>query len=89
LGQQVHRDCSPQLGSIIAKEHRGQNGFPDIHLNIQLRQHGNARVILIGLVANTCIEATGRYVVELNFHATLVKGATAVSSPTGYTPRTR
>jgi nicotinamidase-related amidase len=52
-------------------------------------QQSHARVILIGLVANTCIEATGRYVVELNFHVTLVKGATAVSSPTGCAPRTR
>jgi nicotinamidase-related amidase len=89
LGQQVHRDCSPQLGSIIAKEHRGQNGFPDIHLNIQLRQHGIARVVLIGLVTNTCIEGTGRYAVELNFHVTLVKGAIAVSNPNACTPHTR
>lgn len=28
-------------------------------------KHGIERVILIGLIANTCIESTGRYAMEL------------------------
>jgi nicotinamidase-related amidase len=32
---------------------------------------------MIGLVANTCIEATGRIGMELGYHVTLVRDATA------------
>jgi nicotinamidase-related amidase len=35
-------------------------------------------VILIGLVANTCIESTGRFAMELGYHVTLVKDAAAI-----------
>jgi nicotinamidase-related amidase len=34
-------------------------------------------VIAIGLLANTCIESTCRFAMELGFHVTLVKDATA------------
>jgi len=37
-------------------------------------------VIAIGLLANTCIEATSRYAMELGYHVTLVKDATAAFS---------
>jgi hypothetical protein len=32
---------------------------------------------VIGLLANTCIESTGRFAMELGYHVTLVKDATA------------
>jgi nicotinamidase-related amidase len=38
-------------------------------------------VILVGMIANTCIEATGRFAMELGYHVTLVKDATAAFSP--------
>jgi nicotinamidase-related amidase len=38
---------------------------------------------LIGLAANTCIEATGRFGMELGYHVTLVKDATAAFSQEG------
>jgi nicotinamidase-related amidase len=34
-------------------------------------------LIVIGLLANTCLEVTSRYAVELGYHVTLVKDATA------------
>ena len=37
-------------------------------------------MIVIGLLANTCIEATGRYAMEIGYHVTLVKDATAAFS---------
>jgi nicotinamidase-related amidase len=42
-----------------------------------LKQHWIAKVIVIGLLANTCIETTGRFAMELGYHVTLVKDATA------------
>ena len=70
----------PQAGDIIIKEHWAQNGFANTGLDFHLKQHGISKVIVIGLLANTCIEATGRYAVEFGYHVTLVKDATAAFS---------
>ena len=45
-----------------------------------LRQHGITHVIVVGLLANTCIESTARYAMELGFNVTLVRDATAAFS---------
>jgi nicotinamidase-related amidase len=38
----------------------------------------------VGLLANTCIEATGRFGMELGFHVTLVRDGTAARSHEAY-----
>ncbi|MCY1463380.1 Isochorismatase family protein [compost metagenome] len=38
-------------------------------------------MILVGMLANTCIESTGRFAAELGYHVTLVTDATAAFSP--------
>ena len=38
------------------------------------------KVIVVGLLANTCVECTARFVAELGYHVTLVKNATAAFS---------
>ena len=45
-----------------------------------MKQYGIDRLICIGLLANTCIEATARFGMELGYHVTLVKDATAAFS---------
>jgi nicotinamidase-related amidase len=42
-----------------------------------LRQRGVTHVIVVGLLANTCIESTARYAMEFGYHVTLVRDATA------------
>ena len=79
-GGEWHPDFVPQSGDIVIKEHWAQNGFANTDLNFQLKQHGIGKVIVIGLLANTCIESTGRYAMELGYHVTLVKDATAAFS---------
>lgn len=79
-GGEWHPDFAPKPGDIIIKEHWGQNGFANTDLDMQLKQHGLGKVIVIGLIANTCIEATSRYAMELGYHVTLVKDATAAFS---------
>jgi nicotinamidase-related amidase len=71
----------PQPGDIVIKEHWAQNGFANTDLDFQLKQHGIDTVIVVGMLANTCIEATGRYAMELGYHVTLVKDATAAFTP--------
>jgi len=44
---------------------------------------GIEKIILVGVVANTCIESTARFCVELGYHVTLIKDATAAFSQDG------
>lgn len=75
-----HPDFRPQDGDVIVKEHWAQSGFANTDLGQQLKQHGVEKVILIGLVANTCIDSTDRIAMELGYHVTLVTDATAAIS---------
>lgn len=45
-----------------------------------LKQREITHVIVVGMVANTCIETTGKFAVEMGYHVTLVKDATAAFS---------
>ena len=42
-----------------------------------LKRHGIQRLIVIGLIAHTCVEATVRFAAELGYDVTMVKDATA------------
>ncbi|WP_455288847.1 cysteine hydrolase [Cupriavidus necator] len=64
-GGQWHPDFEPLPGDVIIHEHWGGSGFANTDLDLQLKQHGIQKVILIGMLANTCIEATGRFAAEL------------------------
>lgn len=72
---------APQAGDTVVKEHWGGSGFANTDLDLLLRQKQISHVVLIGLIANTCIETTGRYAAELGYHVTLVRDATAAASP--------
>jgi nicotinamidase-related amidase len=79
-GGEWHPDFVPQAGDVIIKEHWGQSGFANTDLDQQLKQHGVEKVIVIGLLANSCIESTARFAMELGYHVTLVTDATAAFS---------
>ncbi|RDK11916.1 cysteine hydrolase family protein [Cupriavidus lacunae] len=76
-GGEWHPDFAPQPGDIVADEHWGSSGFANTDLDLQLKQHGITHVAVVGLLANTCIEATARYAQELGYYVTLIKDATA------------
>ena len=76
-GGEWHPDFIPQAGDVIVKEHWAQSGFANTDLDFQLKQHGITHVVVIGLLANTCIESTSRFAMELGYHVTLVRDATA------------
>lgn len=79
-GAQWHRDFGPAAGDIVVKEHWGASGFANTDLDLLLKQRKITHVILIGLIANTCIETTGRFASELGYHVTLVRDATVAAS---------
>src|SRR5262249_62071403 len=67
----------PAPGEIVAQEHWCSSGFANTDLDVQLKKHGIHKLIVIGLIAHTCIEATVRYAAELGYEVTVVKDATA------------
>jgi nicotinamidase-related amidase len=79
-GGQFHSDFAPQDGDIVVQQHWAQSGFANTDLDMQLKQHGISHVVVVGLIANTCIESTARYAMELGYHVTLVRDATAAST---------
>lgn len=76
-GGEIRREFEPQPGEIVAQEHWCSSGFASTDLDLQLKKHGIHHLIVIGLIAHTCVEATVRYAAELGYEATLVKDATA------------
>ena len=79
-GGTFHDDFRPQPGDVVVHEHWGSSGFANTDLDLQLKQHGIRHIILIGMIANTCIELTGRFGMELGYRVTLIKDATAAFS---------
>ena len=79
-GGEFHPDFRVQPGDMVSKEHWGSSGFANTDLDQQLKQHGIQRLVLIGMIANTCIEVTGRFGMELGYQVTLVTDATAAAS---------
>jgi nicotinamidase-related amidase len=76
-GGEIRREFEPQPGEIVAQEHWGSSGFANTDLDLQLKRHGIHQLIVIGLIAHTCVEATVRYAAELGYEVTVVKDATA------------
>jgi len=79
-GGEWYPEFAPQEGDLIATEHWGSSGFANTNLDTLLKQKGLTHVILVGLIANTCLESTGKYAVEMGYHVTLVRDATAAAS---------
>jgi nicotinamidase-related amidase len=76
-GGEVRNEFAPQPGDIVALEHWCSSGFANTDLDLQLKRHGIQRLIVIGLIAHTCVEATVRFAAELGYDVTMVRDATA------------
>lgn len=74
-GAQFHPALQPQPGDLIAQNHWTASGFANTDLDLLLRMHGIEAVVIGGMRANTCIDCTARYAVELGYHVTLIKDA--------------
>jgi nicotinamidase-related amidase len=76
-GGEFRAEFVPQPGEIVAQEHWCSSGFANTDLDLQLKKQGIHQLIVIGLIAHTCIEATVRFAAELGYQVTVVKDATA------------
>jgi len=75
-GGEFRSEFAPQPGDIVAQEHWCSSGFANTDLDLQLKRHGIQQLIVIGLIAHTCVEATVRFAAELGYEVTMVKDAT-------------
>jgi nicotinamidase-related amidase len=82
-GGEWHPEFGPRPGDVIALEHWAQNGFANTDLDAQLKQHGIKKLIFVGFIANSCVEASARMGMELGYHVTLIKDATGAFNPEG------
>jgi ureidoacrylate peracid hydrolase len=76
-GGEIRTGFEPKPGEIVATEHWCSSGFANTDLDLQLKKHGIHQLIVTGLIAHTCVEATVRYAAELGYEVTMVKDATA------------
>lgn len=76
-GGELRPGFEPLPGEIVASEHWCSSGFAGTDLDLQLKKHGIERIIVIGLIAHTCVEATVRFAAELGYDVTVIKDATA------------
>jgi nicotinamidase-related amidase len=60
-GGEIRSEFAPQSGEIVAQEHWCSSGFANTDLDLQLKKHGIQKLIIIGLIAHACVEATVRY----------------------------
>ena len=76
-GGEIRPELEPKPSEIVAIEHWCSSGFADTDLDLRLKKHGIHQLIVIGLIAHTCIEATVRFAAELGYKVMVVKDATA------------
>jgi ureidoacrylate peracid hydrolase len=76
-GGEIRTGFEPKPGDVVATEHWCSSGFANTDLDLQLKKHGIYQLIVIGLIAHTCIEATVRCAAELGYEVTVVRDATA------------
>src|SRR6516225_6154258 len=76
-GGEFRAEFAPNPGEIVAQEHWCSSGFANTDLDLQLKKHGIHQLIVIGLIAHTCVEATVRFAAELGYEVMVVKDATA------------
>jgi ureidoacrylate peracid hydrolase len=76
-GGEFRSEFKPRSGEIVVQVHWCSSGFANTDLDLQLKKHGVHQLIVIGLIAHTCVEATVRFAAELGYEVTVVKDATA------------
>jgi ureidoacrylate peracid hydrolase len=76
-GGEIASGFEPAPDDVVAQEHWCSSGFANTDLDVLLKRHGIRRLITIGLIAHTRLEATVRFGAELGYEVTVVNDATA------------
>jgi nicotinamidase-related amidase len=76
-GGEIRAEFQPLPGDIVASEHWCSSGFANTDLDLLLKRHCIHQLIVVGMIAHTCVEATVRFAAELGYEVTMVNDATA------------
>lgn len=78
-GAEIVQGLEPDIsnGDVVVSRHWNANSFKNTDLDYQLRQREITHLIMAGMVANTCLEATAREATELGYKVTLLSDCTA------------
>src|SRR5262249_6981781 len=76
-GGEIREELAPRPGDVVAAEHWCSSGFANTDLDLLLKRHGVQRLLVVGLLATTCVESTVRFAVELGYDVTVVRDAVA------------
>jgi ureidoacrylate peracid hydrolase len=76
-GGEIRTEFAPGRGEVVVSEHWCSSGFANTDLDLELKRRGIHKLIVMGLIAHTCVEATVRFAAELGYEVTVVKDATA------------
>jgi nicotinamidase-related amidase len=79
-GGELRQEFQPQPGDIVAQEHWCSSGFANTDLDLLLKKHRIHELIVVGLIAHTCVEATVRFGAELGYQVTVLRDATTTYS---------
>lgn len=71
------KNCGFKQLAYAGQEHWCSSGFANTDLDRLLKKQGIHRLIVIGLIAHTCVEASVRFAAELGYEVTMVKDAPA------------
>jgi long-subunit acyl-CoA synthetase (AMP-forming) len=69
-GRLGHESEVPEVLAYVCYRKTGQHLLA---VSLQLKKHGIHQLIVVGLIAHTCIEATVRFAAELGYEVTVVK----------------
>ncbi|MBA4054901.1 MAG: isochorismatase, partial [Marivirga sp.] len=72
-GAEFHPELVMEKGDLIAQNHWTASGFANTDLDLLLKMRDIDHIVIAGMRANTCIDSTARYGVELGYHVTLIK----------------
>lgn len=72
---------APIEDEFVASEHACSSGFAGTNLHDNLTENGITHLIVVGMITNSCIEATVRSAIDLDYHVTLATDAVAAFSP--------
>jgi nicotinamidase-related amidase len=80
-GGDFAESLAPKENEFVASEHACSSGFAGTNLHDHLAENGITHLIVVGMITNSCIEATVRSAIDLDYHVTLVTDAVAAFSP--------
>ncbi len=72
---------APKENEFVASDHACSSGFAGTNMHAHLTENGITHLIIVGMITNSCIEATVRSAIDLDYHVTLATDAVAAFSP--------